>query len=224
MFYPRSLRSSEWLAYYARHLGTVEVNTTFYRTPADETIDRWVSAVPPEFRFAVKAHRRITHNRRMPNLEDAIATMAALTDGFGERLGPVLFQFPPTAPYEAGRIARIAAQVPSHWRLAFQFRHRSWHTPAVAGVIEEMGAACCHGDGEPEPGPLGRGGFVYLRLRRETYSGQRLAAWSRRIHRYLAGGRDVFVYFKHEALAPAYAQRLLARVQTSFRAASSAAL
>jgi uncharacterized protein YecE (DUF72 family) len=62
------------------------VNTTFYRTPADETIDRWVSAVPPEFRFAVKAHRRITHNRRMPNLEDAIATMAALASAYAQRL------------------------------------------------------------------------------------------------------------------------------------------
>ncbi|MDQ6883810.1 MAG: DUF72 domain-containing protein [Candidatus Dormibacteraeota bacterium] len=212
------------LGFYAQRLDTVEVNTTFYRNPSGETIASWTSAVPPSFRFAVKAHRRITHNRRMPNLEGAIATMAEMVEGLGDRLGPVLFQFPPTAPYDEGRIERIAREVPSHWRLAFQFRHRSWHTAAIADRVEGLQAAFCHGDGEPEPGPLGRGAFIYLRLRREAYSPQRLTAWERRIRGYLTAGRDVFVYFKHESAAPAYAQRLRDRLQTSARQAYSAAL
>ncbi len=212
------------LGYYAQHLDTVEINTTFYRNPSGETIASWASAVPPSFRFAVKAHRRITHNRRMPNLEGAIATMAEMVDGLGDRLGPVLFQFPPTAPYDEGRIERIAREVPAHWRLAFQFRHRSWHTEALADRVEGLQAAFCHGDGEPEPGPLGRGAFLYLRLRREAYTAQRLTAWERRIRGYLASGRDVFTYFKHESAAPAYAQRLRDRLQTSARQANSAGL
>ena len=89
-------------------------------------------------------------------------------------------------------------------------------TVAVVGT-GRMGAAMVHGDGEAEPGPLGRGSFVYLRLRRETYSPQRLNAWSRRIVGYLQDGRDVFAYFKHERLGPLYAERLAARVRTSFR-------
>jgi uncharacterized protein YecE (DUF72 family) len=205
------------LAYYAERLDSVEINTTFYRSPTAETIAAWTAAVPPSFRFAVKAHRRITHNRRMPNLEGAMASMAEVVNGFADRLGPVLFQFPPTAPYDAGRIERIKAVVPGHWRLAFQFRHRSWHTPLVAEQLEAMGAALCHGDGEAEPGPLGRGAFIYLRLRREAYSPQRLAAWQRRIRAYLTSGRDVYLYFKHESFAPVYAQRLGARLQTSAR-------
>lgn len=205
------------LAYYGERLNSVEVNTTFYRTLTPETVASWVSAVPPAFRFSVKAHRRITHNRRMPNLEGAVAAMAEVIDGFGERLGPVLFQFPPTAPYDEGRIERIAAVVPAHWWLAFQFRHRSWHTTAVAERVEGLGAAFCHGDGEPEPGPVGRGSFIYLRLRREAYSPQRLSAWTRRLRAYRTEGRDVFTYFKHESAAPAYAQQLRARLQTSAR-------
>jgi len=108
--------------------------------------------------------------------------------------------------------------------VAFQFRHRSWHTPQVADLIERMGAALVHGDGEKEPGPLGRGPFIYLRLRRETYSSQRLTAWSRRIIGYLEAGRDVYVYFKHERLGPVYAERLAARVRTSFRVPAAPAL
>jgi uncharacterized protein YecE (DUF72 family) len=71
-----------------------------------------------------------------------------------------------------------------------------------------MGAALVYGDGEAQPGLLGRGAFVYLRLRRDAYSPQRLASWKRRLRAYLAEGKDVFVYFKHERLGPLYAERL----------------
>jgi uncharacterized protein YecE (DUF72 family) len=216
-FYPRSIKSTDMLAYYAQQLGTVEVNTTFYRTQPEDVITGWVASVPPAFRFAVKAHRRITHNRRMPNLEQSVRALAEEAGAFGDCLGPVLFQLPPTAPFDEGRIERIVALLPSDWRVAFQFRHRSWHTPEVAGLLERIGAALVHGDGETEPGLLGRGAFIYLRLRRESYSPQRRAAWVRRIAGYLKGGRDVYVYFKHEALGPLYAQQLDAAVRTSFR-------
>lgn len=226
-FYPRRIKSTDMLAYYAQHLGTVEVNTTFYRTQPEDVITGWAASVPPGFRFAVKAHRRITHNRRMPNLEEAVRVLAEETDGFGDRLGPVLFQLPPTAPFDPGRVERIVALLPANWRVAFQFRHRSWHTPEVAGLLEQYGAALVHGDGEAEPGLLGRGAFIYLRLRREAYSSQRLTAWAQRVRGYLAGGRDVYVYFKHEALGPHYAQRLVSSVlgvRTSFRAPAQPAV
>jgi uncharacterized protein YecE (DUF72 family) len=216
-FYPRRIKSTEMLAYYAQQLGTVEVNTTFYRTQPKDVITGWVASVPPGFRFAVKAHRRITHNRRMPNLEQSVRELAEEAGAFGDCLGPVLFQLPPTAPFDEGRIERIVALLPSDWRVAFQFRHRSWHTPEVAGLLERLGAALVYGDGEAEPGLLGRGAFIYLRLRREAYSPQRRAAWVRRIAGYLESGRDVYAYFKHEALGPLYAQQLDAAVRTSFR-------
>jgi uncharacterized protein YecE (DUF72 family) len=223
-FYPRRLKSDEMLAYYAGRLRTVEVNTTFYRTQPEDVIAGWAAAVPAEFRFAVKAHRRITHNRRMPNLDEAMRVLALQAGGFADRLGPVLFQLPPTAPFEAGRIERIVRLAPSHWRIAFQFRHPSWHVPAVAEQLEGIGAALVHGDGEPQPGPLGRGAFIYLRLRREAYSAQRLALWNRRVAGYLTEGKDVFLYFKHEKLGPLYAERLAAKVQTSFRVGAEAAV
>jgi len=216
-FYPRRIKTADMLTYYAQQLGTVEVNTTFYRTQPEDVVAGWAASVPPTFRFAVKAHRRITHNRRMPNLEEAVRVLAEEAAAFGDRLGPVLFQLPPTAPFDEGRIERIFALLPLHWRVAFQFRHRSWHTPAVADLLERLGAALVHGDGEEEPGLLGRGAFVYVRLRRETYSPQRRAAWVRRIAGYLESGRDVYAYFKHEALGPLYAQRLEAAVRTSMR-------
>ena len=134
-FYPRRLKPEAMLDFYAQRLPTVEVNTTFYRTQPEEVVAGWVAAVPADFRFAVKAHRRISHNRRMPNLEEAMRVLVLEANGFGDRLGPVLFQLPPTAPFDEGRIERIAALLPSHWRVAYQFRHPSWHTPQVADLV-----------------------------------------------------------------------------------------
>src|SRR2546430_15861705 len=168
------------LSYYAQQLPTVEVNTTFYRTQPEGVIAGWVASVPPDFRFAVKAHRRITHNRRMPNLEEAVRVLAEEAAAFGDRLGPVLFQLPPTAPFDEGRIERIVALLPSHWRVAFQLRHRSRHTPEGSALLERLGASIVHGDGEEGPGRLGRGAFLHLRWRRVTYAPHRVAAWARR--------------------------------------------
>jgi hypothetical protein len=80
-----------------------------------------------------------------------------------------------------------------------------------------MGAAICHADGEPEPGFAPLGPFVYLRFRRDAYSPQRLTSWSRRIVGYLAQGRDVFAYFKHETRGPEYAERLVGHVRSADR-------
>src|SRR5256712_14057124 len=99
------------LAYYAQLLSTVEVNTTFYRTQPEGVIAGWVRSVPPDFRFAVKAHRRITHNRRMPNLEEAVRALAGEAEAFGDRLGPVPLQPAPTAPFDDVRPVMFVALV-----------------------------------------------------------------------------------------------------------------
>jgi uncharacterized protein YecE (DUF72 family) len=112
-FYPRRIKSADMLTYYAQQLGTVEVNTTFYRTQPEDVIAGWAASVPPAFRFAVKAHRRITHNRRMPNLEEAVRVLAEEAAAFGDRLGPVLFQLPPTAPFDEGRIEPGRLRLPA---------------------------------------------------------------------------------------------------------------
>lgn len=208
------------LAYYASRLSTVEINTTFYGNPTEDVIASWVAAVPESFRFAVKAPRRVTHVRRERLMQVDLGVFVEILRGFGDRLGPVLFQFPPTAEYQPGRLEAFLPTLPPAWRVAFQFRHPSWHVEAVSALIEEYGGAVCHADGEPEPGPLGRGAFLYFRLRQDDYAPAALSGWRRRFTRYAAEGRDVFAYFKHEVSAPAFARW----VQTSGRPEAGTAL
>jgi uncharacterized protein YecE (DUF72 family) len=138
----------------------------------------------------------------------------------GERLGPVLIQLPPTASYVPGWLEKVLGLLPAGLAVAFQFRHPSWHTDSVATLVESHMAAICHADGEPEPGPEGRGAFCYFRLRRPVYSPLELRRWSERLLGYAEAGRDVYAYFKHETLAPTYA----AWVQTHGRIRGRAAL
>jgi uncharacterized protein YecE (DUF72 family) len=205
------------LAFYAGRLNSVELNTTFYGNPSEDTVASWAAAVPPGFVFAAKAHRMITFGKRAVMVRRQLKLSAALLGGLGNHLGPVLFQLPPTAKHDRKRLERLLAIRPLGWRVAFQFRHASWFNEGAIAAIEQAGAALCHADGEPEPGPQGRGAFTYLKLRREAYSDGDLDAWAERIAADLSAGRDVYAYFKHETLGPSLALKLVARLQTSAR-------
>ncbi len=201
------------LSYYASRLPSVEINATFYGHPTEETVGSWVKAVPESFRFAVKAHHRITHDRRLQAIEGDLELFAARLSMFVDRLGPVLFQLPPAAAWAPGVLEGFLPLLRPSWRAAFQFRNPSWHTEGVRRTVERAGGAICHADGEPEPGPMGAGGsFLYFRLRRDHYSDAELDSWAERFQGYLGEGRDVFAYFKHEALGPSYAEGIARRL------------
>lgn len=212
------------LGHYGSRLASVEINTTFYGHPSEETVSAWVHTVPESFRFAVKAHRRMTHNRRLHNVHADLETFASWVSIFGERLGPILFQLPPTAAWEPGLLEAFLPVLRQNWKVAFQFRHPSWHTEAVSRIIEAAGGAVCHADGEPEPGPMGVGPFLYFRLRRDNYSEADLDRWAEQFDAYVGAGRDVFAYYKHEALGPLYAEGIARRLRMAHRVTATISL
>ena len=136
-FYPEGTRQREMFALYARHFEAVELNFTYYRMPAAETIERMAARAPEGFEFWVKANQLTTHERdrsAAPPFLEGIAPMAE-----SGKLAGVLLQFPQsfhrtvqTRKYLAATLADFAA-VP----LAVEFRHRSWDNPATyAGLAE----------------------------------------------------------------------------------------
>jgi uncharacterized protein YecE (DUF72 family) len=191
-FYPRQARPEEFLAHYAERLPSVELNTTFYDLPEEEQFRRWAERTTPEFRFAVKMSRRITHFGRL----DGIGTFCERVSVLGERLGPVLVQLPPTRPRDDGLLRLLLDSLDPQLEVAFEFRHESWDDAEVPVRVNAL-------DGEAP--------FRYLRLREPPYDDAALAAWARRLRPLLADGVRVYCYFKHEdePTAPAYAQRLL---------------
>jgi len=95
-FYPEKLPETKMLGYYAGQFRAVEINNSFYRMPTAEVLGRWAGETPAEFRFALKSPRRITHDKRLADTASAVDRLYEASRGLGDKLGPVLFQPPPT--------------------------------------------------------------------------------------------------------------------------------
>ena len=213
-FYPEDLKAAKMLPYYASKLHSVELNYTFRHQPSSENIAKWAAAVPENFRFSVKAHQRITHTKRLKELEPAVSFVERAME-LGPRLGPVLFQCPPNMKLERERLEAFLEGLPKGPRYAFEFRHASWLE--ARDLVLKSGASFCVSDTDEEPlddTPLDTGRFVYLRLRKTSYSEPELDDWARRVSDTLHAGTEVFCYFKHEdeGLGPKLALGLMARL------------
>lgn len=205
------------LAFYATRLNSVELNTTFYHWPKPSSLQAWAAAVPEGFRFAIKAHRWLANPLNVDRFEAGLPELRTLYGTLGAALGPVLFKLPPPAAASTERLGRFLRLVPAGWRVAFEFAHPSWADDAITRLLEDARAAACAVD-EGDNLLSFRGAYVYLRLRRDRYGAKALAGWAERVRAALAEGRDVYLYFKHQAAGPDRAQQLRTLVQTSARA------
>jgi uncharacterized protein YecE (DUF72 family) len=203
------------LAYYAREFPTVELNAPFYRLPTADTFRRWRCAVPPGFVFAVKASRYLTHVTRLRAPAQPLRRLLRRLRRLGPTLGPLLLQLPPGFHRDLDRLDRLLAvlrrqrTVPS-LRVALEVRHASWIVPEVLRRLRGAGVALCLSDWPGlEVPPIPTAPFVYVRRHgygaryAGRYPAARLAADAARIRRWLAAGRDVYVYFNNDALAQA---------------------
>ena len=211
-FYPDAIQPDAMLAWYAQQLPTVEINNTFYQMPRVSVLEQWAAATPEDFRFAIKASRRITHDARLKAdaAADSVDYLYRTLATLGAKRGPVLFQLPPFLKKDVPRLVEFLQVLPEGHRAAFEFRHASWFDDDVYDALKAAGAALCLSEREDDaPPPLVEtASWGYVRLRLEEYSDEELAHWAVRL---AAAGweEDVYVYFMHEPTAPAYAQALL---------------
>ncbi len=212
-FYPDKLAAAKMLGYYAEQLPTVEINNTFYRLPKAETLAAWAAQVPENFRFSVKASRKITHFKKLVDCADELNFLLDNLGELGNKLGAILFQLPPYLKLDLDRLASFSDQLAENCPAAFEFRHESWTDATVFDLLRERNFAWVVADTDKTPAEeiVETANWGYLRLRRSGYDDAELARWYERIK-----GTDwcrAQVYFKHEdeAAAPALAQRLLDR-------------
>lgn len=210
-FYPEKIAPEAMLAWYAERLPSVEINNTFYQMPKVTVLEHWAEATPDEFRFAIKASRRITHEARLAadKAADSVAYLYKNLEALGAKRGPVLFQLPPFLKKDLLRLQDFLALLPAGHRAAFEFRHDSWFDDAVYASLRSAGASLCFSEREDQaPPPLVETApWGYVRLRLENYSDADLAAWSDRLA--ATQWQDVHVYFMHEPTAPGFASALL---------------
>jgi uncharacterized protein YecE (DUF72 family) len=198
-FYPSDLPAAKMLPYYANRFNTVEINYTFYRMPNAKLVSNWAAQVPPHFRFTLKAPRRITHDRRLRDVGDAVRAFCEVAAELGPQLGALLFQLPPNFKKDLAVFDAFLDTLPPRVCAAFEFRNESWLDEEVYARLRERNLALCIADSEKRSTPvMATADYAYFRLRDEGYTPEHIAAWADRVRELGTPARDVFVYFKHE--------------------------
>jgi uncharacterized protein YecE (DUF72 family) len=203
--YPRGLGQAHWLEHYASLFDTVEVNATFYRLPRPRTVAGWAERTPPDFIFAVKASRYLTHVKRLADTRRGTERFLACIEPVERsgKLGPVLWQLPETFHRDDERLDCALGQLPPG-RHAFEFRHRSWFVPDVEAVLRRHGVALVVGD-HPQRRFQTRAltadfafvRFHYGRGKDGRYTPRQLDEWADWL-RLVRTEADVYAYFNND--------------------------
>lgn len=186
-FYPADAKPTDFLGHYASRFRTVELNTTGYRLPSEEQFERWAAQTPSGFRFAPKLN---AYTRDLATFEERVRRL-------GARLGPIRVVV--GSKRDDGLLALMLGSLDPALQLAFDFRHDSWdgieaELPPNAVRVNDLEAAAP---------------FRFLRFRHPPYDDSALRTWAETIRPIVAGGIDVYAYFRHEdePTAPRYAER-----------------
>ena len=214
VFYPEDLKKDDMLNYYSTQLSSVEINYTFRRFPSEKTLQNWRERAADGFVFTLKANQRITHWKKLKDVDDDVRDFLERGKLLGDRLGCVLFQCPPTLAYDAGLLESLLATLPEDTdgpAFAMEFRHDSW-AAARDRLLERRVGWCVAetDDKDPRPEDLSWDPVGYLRLRKTEYTDDEMKLWADRIGPALDAGATVFTYFKHEdeGASPKMAKRL----------------
>jgi uncharacterized protein YecE (DUF72 family) len=198
-FYPPGLPHARELEYASSKLTAIEINGTFYRTQTPASFARWAAETPDGFVFAVKAPRVATYRNALHEAEPSIARFlgSGLTE-LGAKLGPLLWQFPPTRTFDTAAMEGFLALLPASQggiplRHVVEARHPSFGDPAWIALLRRFGVA--HAIVERDDSPLGdvTADFVYARLQRNDaaaphgYADAALEAWAGRLRAWAAG-------------------------------------
>jgi uncharacterized protein YecE (DUF72 family) len=215
-FYPKGMSSGEWLSFYAERFPTVEINNTFYRLPSESMVRVWHERTPPEFRFAVKGSRFVTHFRKLRDSQASVEAFVGKARLLAEKLGVILWQLPPDLPQDTELLDAFLALLPDDIRQAVEFRNPTWLAEETYAVLRAHNAANVHVSSDEMPMDLTvTAGFVYVRFHglagyHGAYVKRALGRWADFLAEQSSAGRDAYAYFNNdwEAHAPADAARL----------------
>jgi uncharacterized protein YecE (DUF72 family) len=147
-FYPRAMKPADYLSYYATRFNAVEIDSTFYRTPAEATVRGWERKTPVGFVFAAKVPQVITHEKVLVDCEAEFKEFVQTMDLLGDKLGPLLFQFGYFNKKAflgvndfLARLKPFLKKLPKGQRFAVEIRNKNWLVPQFIETLRERGVA-----------------------------------------------------------------------------------
>lgn len=144
VFYPKGLAQAKWFEYYCQHFNTLELNVTFYRFPELAQLQSWNRKAPDGFVFSVKAPKMITHEKKFAGTQSlAQEFYDILSLGLEDKLGPVLFQLPPSLSYSDAMLEIIVDHMDAAFKNVIEFRHISWWRKEVIEALSRENITFC---------------------------------------------------------------------------------
>ncbi|PJJ85047.1 DUF72 domain-containing protein [Mucilaginibacter auburnensis] len=223
-FYPDGLAQKHWFEFYAGQFKTLELNVTFYRFPTIEILQKWYDNSPSDFRFAVKAPKAITHFKQFHGTVDMVSSFyKTIGQGLKDKLGPVLFQFPPRFRYDDERLSRVLAQLDPSFDNVLEFRHAGWWCDEVYAQLRRHNVTFC-GMSYPDlpDAPIVTSETVYYRfhgvpeLYRSGYEDAALTEFAKNL-RETKGIKNVWCYFNNDVAVKAVPNaKTLSGITTGF--------
>ncbi len=171
---------------YARSFRCAEINSSFYLPHAAATYANWRDGTPPDFRFAVKMPRTITHELKLQDAREPLVAFLAQTDGLAQKRGPILVQLPPSLSFDATIVTTFLDVVRTVYDglVVCEPRHATWFSPPVASLLDRYRISRVAADPPPVPAaivPAGWPRVAYFRLH-----GSPRKYWSRYEEHYIA--------------------------------------
>ncbi|MCL4518690.1 MAG: DUF72 domain-containing protein [Thaumarchaeota archaeon] len=167
-FYPKGTKPKDYLRLYSSVLDAVEIDSSFYRIPNQFMISQWKKNTPEGFIFCPKVPKKITHELKLQNISNNLSFFYRTTAGLGSKLGPMVFQMPPSFKYEKGMKDLenlLSKEIKDGFRHAIEFRHKSWFRSEVYKLLESHNVALCWSLNQYIETPtLLTSNFVYARM------------------------------------------------------------
>jgi len=205
IFYPDGLPQKRWFERYAEEFDTVEINASFYRLPLASTFEGWREKAPPGFHYAVKVNRFITHMKKLLDCEAEADRFIALARPLGDKLGPLLYQLPPSLHKNVERLDAFLARLPKDIEQVVEFRHRSWYDEEVLALLDAHGIGfVCHDLKGLKSPRWASGRTAYVRFHGTSgryhgrYSDEALLEWTDWLAEHSRSGRRCWCYFNND--------------------------
>ena len=205
-FYPENYSQKDFLSFYSNHLGTVEINNSFYHLPNIAAFQQWHDTVEKDFLFAVKASRYITHMKKLKDPENSLAKFLSAIQGLKNKLCIILFQLPPYWHRNEERLESFLSVLPKKLKCAFEFRDKSWFNEDIYKLLSKYNAAFCIYEIAGEMShEIITADYIYIRLHgpdnqkyQGDYTKNQLSSWAEKFHKWMKEGREIFCYFDND--------------------------
>lgn len=217
-FYPKAIKSNLILPYYAGILNSVELNNSFYQIPKEKNVINWVEITPPNFIFSCKANRYITHFQKLKESTESVDKLLKAFSKFEEKLGPILFQFPPWWKIELPTLKKFIHHLPKNYLYTFEFRHKSWFCDELYEVLDKNQMSLCFYDHKMYRSPeIVTSSYIYIRMHgpheqayKGAYEDSTLIEYADKLINWNKEGKTIYCYFDNDEKvnAPKDAQRL----------------